>query len=183
MNGYRLFALVTLGIGGVVILGGRHLPTALAAGASASAVTPGPAQSLGDAALRGFFKGALAGAKLKDKVTLYDEKGLFDYIDGGAPLYVKHHFRKLGAAEVVTDSGGELVCDIYDMNAAENATTIFDSEKSAAAKPVTGWPGAAAGPMWFVFHHGCYYVKLTAFDKKAEATLPALARALRDKMK
>jgi hypothetical protein len=37
--------------------------------------------------------------------------------------------------------------------------------------------------MSFVFSNGRYYVKLTAFDKKAEAALPELAKALRERMK
>jgi hypothetical protein len=48
---------------------------------------------------------------------------------------------------------------------------------------VANWPQAGSGPMWFIFHQGCYYVKLTAFDKKAESALPALASALRDRIK
>jgi hypothetical protein len=114
---------------------------------------------------------------------LYDEKGLFDYIDGAAPMYIQRHFRKLGAAEMVSADGGELTCDIYDMTAPENATAIFDAEKSASAKPVAGWPEAVTGKMSFVFRSGRYYAKLTAFDAKADAALPALAAALRTKMK
>ena len=150
--------------------------------ASTSADQPATACG-GDAALRNLFKGAPGGAKVKDKVELYDEKGLFNYIDGGAPLYVRHHFRRLGAAEMASDNGGELTCDIYDMNGPANAFSIFTAEKSSSFKPIAGWPEAASSPMAFVFHQGCYYVKLTAFDKKAESALPTLANALRERMK
>jgi hypothetical protein len=37
--------------------------------------------------------------------------------------------------------------------------------------------------MSFVFHHGRYYAKLTAFDAKAEAALPVVARSLKERMK
>ena len=46
-----------------------------------------------------------------------------------------------------------------------------------------GWPEAISGTMSFVFHAGRYYVKLTAFDAKAEAALPALARSLKEKVR
>ena len=119
---------------------------------------------------------------IKEKIALYDEKGLFDYIDGAAPIFIERHFRKLAASEMATPEGSDLVCDVYDMATIENAQSIFDKEKSATAKPLDAWPEAIAGPMSLVFHHGRYYAKLTAFDAKAEAALPAVARALKEKM-
>ena len=178
---FGFIATATLMLGGTFLLGSTHLPVAVAAAPSASEP---PAQSCGgDAALRNLFKGAPAGMKVKDKVEIYDEKGLFNYIDGGAPLFINKHFRKLGAAEMASDQGGELTCDIYDMNGPGNAQAIFTAEKSPSSKTVVGWPEAISGPMSFVFYQGCYYVKLTAFDKKSERALPSLASALRDRMK
>jgi hypothetical protein len=147
-----------------------------------SAQEPPSSSCGGDAVLRNLLKGTLAGMKVKDKVVLYDEQGLFNYIDGGAPLYIKHHFRRLGAAELGSDSSGELTCDVYDMNGPANAAAVFASEKSAALKPVPGWSQAGSGPLFFSFHQGCYYVKLTAFDKKSEKALPELATALRERI-
>ena len=136
-----------------------------------------------DATLRSLFEAQFQGAKVKEKVTLYDDKGLFDYIDGAAPIFIERHFRKLGAAELSTPEGSDLVCDVYDMATPENALDIFNKEKSTTAKVVEGWPEAISGPMSFVFHHARYYTKLTAFDAKAEAALPLVARALKEKMK
>jgi hypothetical protein len=68
------------------------------------------------------------------------------------------------------------------MGAKENAQAIFAKERSASAKAGEGWPEAVAGPLSFVFCAGRYYVKLTAFDAKAEAALPLLARALKEKI-
>jgi len=48
-----------------------------------------------DKTLLALFQGDLGGAKVKDKVALYDEKGLFDYIDGAAPIFIQRHYRKL----------------------------------------------------------------------------------------
>jgi hypothetical protein len=144
-----------------------------------------PARTTGgdpDGALRALFVPAPAGMTIKEKVALYDEKGLFDYIDGAAPIFIERHFRKLAASEMATPEGSELVCDVYDMASAENAQSIFDKERSPTAKPLDGWSEAIAGPMSLVFHHGRYYAKLTAFDAKAEAALPSVARALKEKM-
>lgn len=174
---FVVLALIPPTLIGSLVWKGRKSP---APEKAAVAAHPGGGQA--DAALRALFDAQFVGAKVKDKVALYDEKGLFDYIDGAAPIFIERHFRKLGAAELSTPEGSDLVCDVYDMATPENSLSIYDAEKSANAKPVEGFPDAIAGPMSFVFHHGRYYTKLTAFDAKAEAVLPAVARALREKM-
>jgi hypothetical protein len=135
-----------------------------------------------DASLVALFKDSPGGAKVKEKVELYDDKKLFDYIDGGAPTFIEKNFRKLAAAEMASAEGSELTCDIYDMRTGKDAEAIFSAERSASAKPIDGWAEAIHGNLSFVFHRGRYYVKLTAFDKKAEALLPKLAAALRERM-
>ena len=177
---FAILALVPMVLVGWII--GHGYQTPVVASASAKPGHKGHGRGA-DAALRSFFEGAPGGTKTKDKVGLYDEKGLFDYIDGAAPIFIERHFRKLAAAEMATAEGSDLTCDIYDMNAPENAQSIFEKEKSPTAKTVADWPEAITGPMSFVFSNGRYYVKLTAFDKKAEAALPDLARALRERMK
>jgi hypothetical protein len=96
--------------------------------------------------LRALFEAPPAGVKIKEKVALYDEKGLFDYIDGAAPIFIDRHFRKLAAAELATAEGSDLVCDVYDMATPENAQAIFDKEKSATAKPWTAGPRPSPAP-------------------------------------
>jgi hypothetical protein len=175
---FAVLALIPPTLIGVMVWHGRQaLPVERAPAAAR------PAGSEADAALRALFEPPLAEVKIKEKVALYDEKGLFDYIDGAAPIFIERHFRRLAASEFATPEGSDLVCDVYDMATPENAQSIFDKEKSAQARPVDGWPEAIVGPMSLVFHHGRYYTKLTAFDAKAEAALPLVARALKEKMK
>ncbi len=175
---FAVLALIPPALMGSFVWQGRRIPPVEHVPGSAR-----PAGQNADAALRAFFATPLAGVKVKEKVVLYDEKGLFDYIDGAAPLYVDRHFRKLAAAEMATPGGSDLTCDVYDMAAPANAQAIFAAEKSPHAKVVDGWPEAISGPMSFVFHQARYYVKLTAFDAKAEAALPLVARALKEKMR
>lgn len=134
-------------------------------------------------ALRKLFEGDLAGLTVKGEGGMFDEKTLFDAIDGAAPIFIERKFRRLFSVELATASGKDLTCDVYDMSDAEHATSIFEKERSAQAKPVPEWSAALSGPMSFVFHEGRYYVKMTAFDGEAEAALPKLARALQEKMK
>jgi hypothetical protein len=163
----------------VVASGRRPLPPEVAPPAASQ---PAPGQDE-DGVLKALLAPPLAGATPKEKIALYDSKGLFDYIDGAAPIYIERKFRRLAAAEMATPGGGELTCDVYDMAAPENAQSIFDKERSPAAKAVDGWPEAITGPKSFVFRHGRYYTKLTAFDAKGEALLPEVAKVLRARMK
>ena len=136
-----------------------------------------------DAILRGVFSKPIANAKVKGRVELYDDKGLFDYINGAAPLYIERHFRKLAAAELVLDSGGELTSDVYDMSESKNAESILAKERSPDAEELPSWPGAIVGSRSFVFQYERYYIKLTAFDAEAEAMLPTIAREIRSRLK
>lgn len=136
-----------------------------------------------DAALKRLFDGLGPAAQLKAPVVLYDDKSLYEYIDGGAPLYVARHFRRLAAAELAAPGGAELNADVYDMAAPENAAAIYDAEATPQARPVTGFDAGRAGPMSLVFRQGRFYVKLTAFDDRGEAALPDVARALAGRMR
>jgi hypothetical protein len=176
---FVMLALIPPVFIGWMVREGRRAP----APAVAAAGKPRPSGADADKGLLALFEGDLGGAKVKDKVGLYDEKGLFDYIDGAAPIFIDRHYRKLAAAEMASAGGDDMVCDVYDMAEPANAEAIFNAEKSATATPVADFPDAISGPMSFVFRSGRYYVKLTAFDKKAEAALPGLAKALKGKMK
>ena len=175
---FAVLAVIPPTLIGTLVLKGHRAPPAEHASASAR-----PSGQEADATLRALFEPPPTGTKIKEKITLYDEKGLFDFIDGAAPIFIDRHFRKLAAAEIATAEGSDLDCAVYDMATPENAQSIFDKEKSVSAKAVDGWPEAIAGPMSFVFHHTRYYAKLTAFDAKAEAALPAVAHSLKEKMK
>jgi hypothetical protein len=156
-------------------------PASAPVAASKPAVAPKPAALDEDGKLRALFKLPLAGVKIDGQVKLYDQQGLFDYIDGAAPIFIERNFRKLAAADLLAGDGS-LTCDIYDMRSADNAASIYTKEKSPTATAVAIGDQAHQGSMSLVFRRDRYYVKLTAFDKTAEALLPELARALVGRM-
>ena len=129
-----------------------------------------------DQALKRVFATALPEFKLREPVAYYDSKGLFEYIDGAAPLYLKHV--RLAAAEMATAKGNELTCDIYAMGSEAGAKGIYAAESSSQAKPVQVGDEGRASKMALGFRRGAFYVKLTAFDAAAEAALPQLGQAL-----
>lgn len=161
-------------------------PAPAAASAPGLAAAPGsapagrPADE--DRKLRSLFRLPLVGVELDGQVKLYDGQGLFDYIDGAAPIFIERNFRKLAAVDLLTPGDGSLTCDIYDMRAADNAASIYAKERSPTATAVAIGDQAHLGSLSLVFRRDRYYVKLTAFDKTAEALLPELARALVGRM-
>jgi len=175
---FAVLALIPPALIGTLLWQGHKAPPVEHAPAAAHK----PGQEA-DAALRALFEPAPAGTTITEKVTFYDEKGLFDYNDGAAPIFLDRHFRKLATAELSTPEGSAMPCAVFDMVAPENAVSIFEKEKSSQAKPVEGWPEAISGPLYLGFHHGRYYAKLTAFDAKGDAMLPAVGRALKERMK
>ncbi|MHB8872521.1 MAG: DUF6599 family protein [Myxococcaceae bacterium] len=143
---------------------------------------PAARKLAGDPELLALFQGPLAGAQLKGEIVLYDPQGLFNYIDGAAPIFIERQFRKLAAAELATAEGSDFTCDIYDMSAPAGAESIFTKERSATATPAPGFAQGVSGPMSLVFRQGRYYVKLTAFDARAEAALPLVGQAIAGKI-
>jgi len=134
-----------------------------------------------DAALKALFATPMGDFTINGQMELYDEKGLFEYINGAAPLYIDRHFRKLAAAEMKIGES-ELTCDVYDMAAEANAASAFDAEGTPQAKSADLGDASRASSMALVFRKGPYYVKLTAFDTDAEAALPELAKLLLERM-
>ena len=138
-----------------------------------------------DVALKALFVAPLGSFTLKEEVPIYDQKGLFDYIDGAAPVFIERNFRRLAPAELKVTSAageGELTADVYDMTAPVNAAAIYAFEKPQAVEAVTVGDEGHKGKLSLVFRRGPYYVKLTAFNAVAEAQLPELARLLVSRM-
>ena len=150
-----------------------------AAGADAASVLP---DAGADEWIASAFAEPIGPAKNKEKAGLYDEKGLFDYIDGAAPVYIERHFRRLLAGSLAVD-GHELTADVYEMTSPADAESIFAFERSPDAHTLADWPEAIKRPLSLVFHQARFYVKLTAFDATAEAALPDVARALRGRLR
>ena len=54
---------------------------------------------------------------------------IFDYINGGALVYLEHGLRETTHAVFHDTEGSELVIDIFDMEAPENALAAFNNEE------------------------------------------------------
>ena len=110
-----------------------------------------------------FGSGEVSGWKLASSVTTYDEKSLFDYINGAAELYFVYDFRAVAAAEY---ENGEtsIIVDVYDMAIPESAFGIYSLNRYSEANYVDiGNEGILAGTA-LDFWKGRYFCKVYSFD-------------------
>lgn len=93
--------------------------------------------------------------------SFYNPDTLYEYIDGGADVYLLYDFQRLLHQNFKTRDG-ELTVDIYDLGKPENAFGIYSAERSPRYKFVTiGVEGyRSEGTLNFVQDR--YYVKLAA---------------------
>lgn len=71
----------------------------------------------------------ISGWKTEEKDEFYDRNALYEYIDGGAELYLTYDFQKVFARRFIKPDAPEIVLEIYDMNSSKDAYGIFSSER------------------------------------------------------
>ena len=118
-----------------------------------------------------------AGVSRGEAPSFYQPGTLYEYIDGGADVYLLYDFQRL-LHQNFQVAEGELTVDVYDMGKAENAFGMYSSERSPGYKLVIiGVEGYRSdGTLNFVQDR--YYVKLSASGAKATAAVDPFARML-----
>lgn len=58
---------------------------------------------------------------------IYTGKKLYEYIDGGAELYLSYHYRKCLSRRYIHDSEPEILAEIFDMGISWNAFGVFSN--------------------------------------------------------
>ena len=117
------------------------------------------------------------GVSREEAASFYKPDTLYEYIDGGADVYLLYDFQRLLHQNFKTRDG-ELTLDIYDLGTPENAFGIYSAERSPRYKFVTlGVEGyRSEGTLNFVQDR--YYVKLAASGAGVGAALDPFARML-----
>jgi hypothetical protein len=104
-----------------------------------------------------------------EAVREFNRETLWDYIDGGADVYLNLNFQKVYTAEYTpTPSGTNLIVDIYDMGGDDFARQIYAREKGPESEALSGiGTEAYRAPSICIFRLKDFYVKLTAFADQA----------------
>ncbi|MHC4942620.1 MAG: DUF6599 family protein [Planctomycetota bacterium] len=118
----------------------------------------------------------------REEYAEYDRGALFDYINGGAEVYLDLGFIKVGAIDYLVPFEEEtyFTLDIYDMGALVNAFGIYSQERYGDVPEVDlGNAGYLAGGS-LMFWAGQYYVKIRADDDSdaVDKILVKLGRAV-----
>lgn len=117
----------------------------------------------------------------QDQPSFYTPDALYQYIDGGADIYLLYDFRSL-LHQDFKSRGSELTADIYDMGTPEDAFGVYAAERSPGYKfmaiGVEGY--RSEGTLNFLQDH--YYVKLSGSGPNAVALLDQFARVLSERI-
>lgn len=111
----------------------------------------------------------------------YNADSLYQYIDGGADIYLLYDFKML-LHQDFKSGATEVTADIYEMGNTEDAFGIYSSERSPNYKflPIGAEGYRGQGILNFV--EGQYYVKLSGSGPNAEALLDQFARLVSSRM-
>ncbi|MEW5807532.1 MAG: DUF6599 family protein [Acidobacteriota bacterium] len=69
------------------------------------------------------------GWKVSGKDALFDRETLFDYIDGGAEVYLTYSFRQVSVRRFEKEQNPAITVEIFDMGKPEDALGIFSFER------------------------------------------------------
>ena len=108
--------------------------------------------------------------------SFYNSDSLYEYIDGGADIYLLYDFQVL-AHQDYKSGGAELTADVYDMDKAENAFGIYAAERSPGYSYIVGIEGYRSKGI-LNFFQGRFYVKLAGSGPGVDALLDQFARTL-----
>jgi hypothetical protein len=95
-----------------------------------------------------------------EKDRAYDRKTIFDYMDGGAEVYLAFDFREAFVRTYKASSGDDIVLDIFDMGSAEEAYGVFSCDRQ---DPEAGiGQESTFGPGLLRFWQGRYFVSISS---------------------
>ncbi len=102
---------------------------------------------------------------------VYDRATLFDYIDGGAELYLAYGFREMLACRFQREGHPDIVVDLFDMGSSEDAFGVFSAERQDPEAGIGQGSEYAAGLLRF--WKGRFFVAVWA-DRETPATASAV---------
>lgn len=109
---------------------------------------------------------------------VFDTKTLYDYLDGGAEVYLAFDLKRVFVRKYRGPAGDELALDIYEFGSPEEAFGVFSSERQDPAAGIG--QDSEYGLGLLRFWQGRCLVSITASgdEKRAEGPILALGRAV-----
>jgi hypothetical protein len=91
---------------------------------------------------------------------VYDRETLYDYIDGGAELYLSYGFSRVVTRKYVRDGEPDILVDVFDMTASDNAFGVFSHSREVVDNKFGQGSQYTEGLL--LFWKGRYYVSILA---------------------
>lgn len=102
---------------------------------------------------------------LPDDHKVYDRESLYDYIDGGAELYLSYDFRRLVSRRYVREGEPDVIVDLFDMGDSQNAFGVFLHSREVVESRFGQGSQYTEGLL--LFWKGRYYVSVLASPETA----------------
>lgn len=110
----------------------------------------------------------VAGWAKSPETRNFDAAGLWQYIDGDAERYVKAGVKGVTTAEYKFQNKIEAVADVYTMNDAAGAKSVFEMEPAGDSKPAAIGDAARQFKQTVVFRKGTSLVRVVAYQDAPE---------------
>ena len=125
----------------------------------------------GAPSMRDLMPTSVDGWKAVAKDGLYDRRTLYDYIDGGAEVYLSYDLREVAARRYTKPGQSPITLDMFDMGSFQDAYGIFSFERESGSVGVGQDSEYAAGCLRF--WKGRYFVSILA-DRETSASRKAV---------
>jgi hypothetical protein len=110
--------------------------------------------------------------------AVYDRETIYEYMDGGAEVYLAFDFRTVFVRKYKNPSGEEIALDIYDMGSPAEAFGIFSCDREDPEAGIGQESEYGFGLLRF--RQGRFFVSITAAgdEKRAEKAILELGKAV-----
>jgi len=116
--------------------------------------------------------------RVAEEDAFYDRETLYDYMNGGAEVYLSYDFKGARVRRFVGPNDGEIMMDIYDMGSAPEA---FGAFSTSIEDPSVGLgQGSEFGGGLLKFWKGEYFVSIVnmGVDEEADAALLEIGKVV-----
>jgi hypothetical protein len=120
---------------------------------------------------------SILGWEAVQKDAVYDRRTLYDYLDGGAEVYLAFDFKQVFVRKYSGPGQNEIALDIYDMGSSAEAFGVFSCDRQDEEAGIA--QESEYGPGLLRFWQGPYFVSVTVGgdEREAEKAILALGRA------
>jgi hypothetical protein len=122
--------------------------------------------------------------QVADSIRVFSDEELFDFINGGAPIFFEYGFRRAAIQRYELRTGSSVSAEIYEMESPAAAYGIFSFQSVGVQRGSGPGDGGVVGSYYVSFWKERYLVTVTGEDETAETKqiLLQLSRSIERKI-